>query len=147
MAEHHLAELNIAHMKYPLDAPEMTGFVERLDDINRLADQAPGFVWRLQTEAGDATSIDYFGPDYLVNLSVWEDIDSLHRYVYRSAHAEVMKQRHDWFERMTENYIVLWWVPAGYRPSIEEAGERLARLRRDGPGAYAFTLKQRFAPG
>ena len=146
MSEHHLAQLNIAKMNYPIDAPEMVDFVDLLEDINALADKAPGFVWRLQTEDGDATAIDYFGPDYLVNKSVWKDIDSLHRYVYRTAHADVMKRRHDWFERMTEAYIVLWWVPAGYLPGIEEAGERLEQLRRDGPGPGAFTLKQRFDP-
>lgn len=146
MSEHHLAQLNIAKMKYPMDAPEMVEFIGRLEDINALADHSPGFVWRLQTEDGDATAIDHFGPDYLVNLSVWQDIDSLHSYVYRSAHAEVMKRRHDWFERMTEAYIVLWWVPAGHLPDIEEAGERLEQLRRDGPGPRAFTLKQRFEP-
>ncbi len=146
MSEHHLAQLNIAKMKYPIDAPEMADFVDRLEDVNALADNSPGFVWRLQTEDGDATAIDYFGSDYLVNMSVWQDVDSLHAYVYRSAHTDVMKRRHDWFDRMTDAYIVLWWVPAGHVPSVEEAGERLEALRRDGPGPNAFTLKQRFAP-
>jgi hypothetical protein len=146
MPDYHLAQLNIARMKYPMDADDMSGFVARLEDINALADRSPGFVWRLQTEDGDATAIDFFGTDYLVNLSVWEDVDSLHAYVYRSAHAEVMARRHDWFERIVEAYLVLWWVPAGHIPGLEEAGERLEQLRRDGPGPSAFTLKQRFDP-
>ena len=147
MSEFHLAQLNIAQMKYPLDDPAMADFVARLDDINALADAAPGFVWRLQTEDGDATAIDFFGSDALVNMSVWQDIDSLHNYVYRTAHTEVMALRKQWFERMTEAYQVLWWVAAGQVPSLEEASARLERLRTDGPTAQAFTFKRAFEPG
>jgi len=147
MSHYHLAQLNIAKMKYPIDSPGMADFVARLDDINALADTAPGFVWRLQTDEGNATAIDYFGADTLVNLSLWKDADALHDYVYRTAHADVMRRRHDWFERMREVYLVLWWVPAGHIPDIEEAGARLDELRLHGPGPRAFTLKQRFDPG
>ncbi len=144
--DHHLAQLNIARMKYPLDAPQMAGFVARLEDINALADRAPGFVWRLKTEAGDATAIDYFGPDYLVNMSVWRDLDSLREFAFRSAHREVLARRHDWFDVIDEAYSVLWWIAAGSIPTLDEAGERLERLRRDGPGAQAFTFGQTFDP-
>ena len=146
VSEYHLAQLNIAKMKYPIDSAGMGEFVARLDDINALADAAPGFVWRLQTDEGNATAIDYFGSETLVNLSVWEDADALHTYVYRSAHADVMRRRHEWFERVSEAYMVLWWVPAGHIPDIEEAGARLDALRANGPSAHAFTLKQRFEP-
>jgi hypothetical protein len=137
-----LPNLNIAKMKFAIDAPELADFVARLEDINALADESPGFVWRLQTEDGDATAIDYFGPDSLVNMSVWTDVESLHNYVYRSAHNEVMALRKQWFDRMLEAYSVLWWIPAGTVPTIAQADERLQRLRQNGPTAGAFTFKQ-----
>ena len=144
MSAYHLAQLNIAKMKFAMDAPELADFVARLEDINALADESPGFVWRLQTDEGDATAIDYFGPDYLVNMSVWADVDSLYRYVYRSAHNEVMAQRKLWFDRMLEVYSVLWWIPGGTVPTIAQADERLQRLRQNGPTEEAFTFKQIF---
>ena len=144
MPHYHLAQLNIAKMKFAIDDPGMAGFVARLDDINALADAAPGFVWRLQTEDGDATGVDYFGSDALVNMSVWEDRDSLHNYIYRSAHSEVMALRKQWFERMTEAYSVLWWIAEGHVPTLDEASERLECLRLQGPGPSAFTFKQVF---
>jgi hypothetical protein len=147
VSEYHLAQLNIAKMKFSIDAPELAEFVARLEDINALADDSPGFVWRLQTEDGDATAIDYFGPEYLVNMSVWKDVESLHSYIYRSAHNEVMARRKEWFERMVEAYSVLWWIPLGSTPTLEEAARRLNSLRDHGPGAKAFTFKQVFPPG
>lgn len=146
MSRLHLAQLNIAHMKFAFDDPAMAGFVARLDDINALADDAPGFVWRLPAEEGDATAIDYFGADALVNMSVWRDIESLHAYVFRSAHNQVMAQRRQWFEHIESAYSVLWWIDAGHIPGLDEAGERLQRLRSEGPGPSAFTFKQPFPP-
>jgi hypothetical protein len=145
VSRYHLAQLNIAKMKFAIDDPGMAGFVARLDDINALADAAPGFFWRLQIEDGDATGVDYFGADALVNMSVWEDRDSLHNYIYRSAHSEVMAIRKQWFERMTEAYSVLWWIAEGHIPTLDEASERLECLRLQGPGPSAFTFKQVFA--
>jgi len=147
MSKYHLAQLNIAKMKFAIDDPELAGFVARLEDINALADDSPGFVWRLQTDDGDATSIDYFGADTLVNMSVWQNIDSLHSYIYRTAHNEVMARRKEWFERMVEAYSVLWWIPIGSIPTLEEAARRLDSLRDHGPGPKAFTFKQVFPPG
>ena len=146
MSRYQLAQLNIAKMKFAIDDPGMSDFVARLDDINALADSAPGFVWRLQTEDGDATGIDYFGTDSLVNMSVWTDLDSLHSYIYRSAHNEVMALRKQWFERMTEAYSVLWWVAEDHIPTLDEARDRLECLRLQGPGSSAFTFKQAFDP-
>jgi heme-degrading monooxygenase HmoA len=146
VSEYHLAQLNIAQLKYAFDAPELTEFVARFEEINALADDSPGFVWRLQTEDGDATAIDYFGPEYLVNMSVWEDVESLHDYVYRTAHNEVMARRKEWFERMLEVYAVLWWIPAGTIPTVADADQRLQSLRQNGPTAGAFTFKQVFPP-
>lgn len=147
MSEYHLAQLNIAKLKYGFDDPELADFVARLDDVNALADESPGFVWRLQTEEGDATAIDYFGADYLVNMSVWQDVESLREYAFRSAHKEVLARRNEWFDRMEDAYSVLWWIPAGTIPSIEQAGQRLDSLRANGPNPRAFTFKQIFEPG
>ena len=146
MPRYQLAQLNLAKMKFAIDHPEMSDFVARLDAINALADASPGFVWRLQTDDGDATGIDFFGTDALVNMSVWKDIESLHGYVYRSAHNEVMALRKQWFERMSESYSVLWWITDGQLPTLAEASERLDCLRELGPSARAFTFKQAFAP-
>lgn len=147
MPKYHLAQLNIAKLKYRLGDPELADFVARLEDINALADESPGFVWRLQTEDGDATAIDFFGPDYLVNMSLWQDVESLRDYAFRSAHKDLLARRHEWFDRMGEAYAVLWWVPAGSIPSIEEAGERLDSLRAEGPNPRAFTFKRIFEHG
>jgi len=133
-------------MKFPMDDPAMADFVARLDAINALADRAAGFVWRLQTDEGDATAIDHFGADKLVNMSVWQDLDSLHHYVFRSAHNQVMALRKQWFERMGEVYSVLWWVEAGHIPTLQEAGTRLDHLRQHGASAFAFSFKQSFPP-
>ena len=147
MPEYHLAQLNIAKLKYGLDDPELADFIARLDDVNALADESPGFVWRLQTDEGDATAIDFFGSDYLVNMSVWQDVESLRDYAFRSAHKEVLARRHEWFDRMEDAYAVLWWIPAGSIPTIEEASERLESLRQQGPNPQAFNFKQIFEPG
>lgn len=146
MTDYHLAQLNIARMKFPLDAPPMADFVARLDEINALADAAPGFVWRLQTGDGDATAIDFFGADMLVNMSVWKSIRELQDFAFRSAHREVFARREAWFEPMQQAWSVLWWLPAGELPSLEDAAARLESLRRDGPTGFAFTFLQRFEP-
>jgi len=146
MTTHHLAQLNIAQLKAPLDSPQLKDFVDNLDRINALAEASPGFVWRLQTPAGDATELRPFGDDVIVNMSVWTGPDALHDYVYRTAHTEILKRRHEWFERIAQAYAVLWWVPVGHAPTVDEAAERLATLRAQGPTARAFTFKQPFPP-
>ena len=146
MAAYELAQLNVALMKAPLDAPEMADFVANLDRINALAEDSPGFVWRLQTEEGDATALraPALGENVLVNMSVWSGVEALHGYVYRSAHVDVMRRRREWFERMREAYVVLWWVPRGHRPTMAEAADRLQRLREHGPTREAFTFRQAY---
>jgi hypothetical protein len=133
MSAYQLAQLNIALMKEPLDSPTMADFVANLDRINALAERSPGFVWRLQTEEGNATALRPLGEETLVNVSLWRDVESLNRYVYRSAHVEVMRRRKEWFERMREAYVVLWWVPRGHRPDVSEAIAKLELLRTKGP--------------
>jgi heme-degrading monooxygenase HmoA len=145
MSGYELAQLNIALMRAPLESPDMAGFVANLDRINTLADGSPGFVWRLQTDQGDATAMRPMGDDMLVNVSVWRDLDALAQFVYKSAHAEILRRRKEWFERMQEAFVVLWWVPGGHRPDIAEARSRLDLLRAMGPIADAFTFRHLFA--
>ncbi len=140
MADFELAQLNIARMLAPLESPLMAEFVANLDRINALAERSPGFVWRLKTEAGNATALRPFGEDMLVNLSLWRDVETLSDYVFRSAHVDIMRRRKSWFELPREAVTVLWWVSRGHRPSVDEARARLDLLRRDGPSADAFTF-------
>lgn len=143
--EWNLAQLNIGRLLAPIDSPVVSGFVDNLERINALADSAPGFIWRLQSDAGDATEFRLFDEETLVNMSVWKDVESLRDFVYQSAHVEIMRRRKEWFELIREAYQVLWWVPAGHRPGLQEAGERLERLREQGPTAEAFTFQAAFA--
>jgi hypothetical protein len=141
----HLAQVNIARMRAPLTDPVMADFVARLEEVNALADGSPGFVWRLQGSEGDATYLrPYDDERVLFNLSVWETFAHLKQYVYRTVHADVMKQRHSWFEKMTDAYLALWWVPIGHVPGVEEAKQRLDAVRITGPTPFAFTFKQSF---
>ena len=143
----HLAQLNVARMLGAIDSPVMAEFVAQLDAINALAERSPGFVWRLKTEDGDATAVRPYDDDrIIVNLTVWESVDALRDYVYRSDHVEVMRRRREWFARMAEAYVVLWWVPAGHVPTVAEAVARLDALRRDGPSPAAFTFRAPFPP-
>ncbi len=147
MPNYHIAQVNIARMNAPLDDPVMAGFVARLDEINALADKSPGFVWRLQTEAGNATYLRPYDDDrILFNFSIWESIEAPRTYVYKTAHAELLRQRRDWFENFSGAYVALWWVPRGYVPSIDEAKKRLAHLEAHGPSQFAFTFKTTFPP-
>jgi hypothetical protein len=144
---YHLAQLNIGRMRAPLESPVMADFVAQLDEINALADGSPGFIWRLQGEANNATDLRPYGDDrIIVNMSVWESLDALKAYVYRSGHASVMRRRREWFEHFDGMYMALWWVEAGYIPTVGEAKERLLHLEKHGPTADAFTFKQPFAP-
>ena len=147
MSSYELAQLNIGIIKGPMDSPVMAEFAGNLERINALAERSPGFVWRLQTEDGDATAIRPFEDEnMLVNMSVWRDGESLNKYVYSSAHVDVMRRRKQWFERMSEAYLVLWWVPRGHRPSVTEAIAKLEALRTQGPTAQAFTFRHVFPP-
>jgi heme-degrading monooxygenase HmoA len=143
----HLAQVNIARMRGALESEVMAGFVARLDEINALADRSPGFVWRLQTGEGNATYLRPYDDDrILFNLSVWESLEHLRDYVYRSAHVEVLRNRQEWFSKFEGAFLALWWVPAGHRPSIDEAKKRLAHLDEHGPTPFAFTFRMTFAP-
>jgi Domain of unknown function (DUF3291) len=143
----HVAQINVAQMLYPIDHPGMAAFVRALDPINALADGAPGFVWRLQDESGNATALNPFDdPMIIVNMSVWTSIEALFAFVYQTGHTAIMRQRKAWFEKPTEPHMALWWVAAGALPSVRDGKARLLHLRAHGSSAFAFSFKQRFAP-
>jgi hypothetical protein len=142
-----LAQINVARMVAPLDSPEMAEFVAQLAEINALAERSPGFIWRLQGDGGDSTAIRAFDdPMVLVNMSVWTSIDALRAYVYRSAHALVMRDRKKWFARHEGPYYAMWWVSEGHIPSVEEGKQRLELLAKDGPTVRAFWFGTAFDP-
>ena len=142
---YHLAEINIARLRAPVDDPMIADFVANLDRINALADGSPGFIWRLVGEGNNATDLqpDPSDPLLAVNMSVWESPQALGAFVYRSDHIGIMRRRAEWFEKM-ELYMALWWVPKGHQPSVEEGMAAIERLRRFGPTAEAFTFKTPF---
>jgi hypothetical protein len=129
-------------MRAPLDDPLMQGFVERLDPLNEVADNTPGFVWRYQTEEGNATEVRVFNDELILfNMSVWESVEALQDYVYKTNHVEAVRKRAKWFEKPTGSPFVLWWIPAGHIPAVEEAKERLEMLWQNGPTEQAFTFR------
>lgn len=145
MSRYHLAQVNIARMRGAIDSPVMADFVAQLDAINAIADTTPGFVWRLQGAEGNATALRVFDdPMLIINMSVWESIEALFEYTYRSDHIDVYRRRGEWFERMATPHMALWWIPAGHIPTPQEAKDRLALLERVGTSPLAFTFKQRF---
>jgi hypothetical protein len=148
-----VAQVNIGRLVAPLDSPQLADFVAGLDPVNAAADGAPGFVWRLQTEDGDATALRVFEHDaegadggILLNMSVWETVEDLAAFVYGEAHLAVLRRRREWFERLKDIYAALWWVPRGHIPTITEAEDRVKHLRAHGPTPRAFTFKVHFPP-
>jgi hypothetical protein len=139
-----LAQLNIARLRFPLDGPELKDFVDALPEINGLGDASPGFVWRLQDDSGDATGVaNPFGEGVIINLTVWESVEALREFIYRSPHLDYMRRRREWFDHLgIEAHLVLWWVPVGHTPTVDEAAERLAHLEKHGSTEHAFTLRE-----
>ena len=141
-----LAQLNIADAKYDIDRAEMIGFTGRIDAINALADQAPGFVWRMVDDGPEdgalSLRMEGYGPMTLVNMSVWENIESLYHFVYKTAHSKVMRGKEDWFNPISNNYMVLWWIKDGHIPDLDEAHSKLTLIRERGasPDAFSFAL-------
>ena len=147
-----LAQVNIGRLRAPLDSPALADFMAALDPVNALADAAPGFVWRLQTEDGNATAVRAFEWDQadsagvIMNMSVWESVEALAAFVYSEEHRQVLRRRREWFERMPVAYTALWWIPRGHIPATGEAEDRIRRLRLNGPTPQAFTLRTHFPP-
>jgi hypothetical protein len=146
-ASYELAQVNIGRLRAPLDSVQLKDFVEGLDPVNAVADAADGFVWRLQSESGNATDVPVLGDAWLiVNMSVWRDASALTAFMYQGRHRELLARRREFFERLEEAMAVLWWVPAGHRPTVAEAESRLLHLREHGPTRHAFTLRTSFPP-
>ncbi|MEM9954032.1 MAG: DUF3291 domain-containing protein [Chloroflexota bacterium] len=143
--DYHIAQVNIARMLAPIDSNIMAGFVARLDEINALADQAEGFVWRLQSDDGNATDIRVFDDDMLiVNLSVWESVEALHAYTYKTDHAQLIKGRKQWFSQLGSHHMAIWYIPAGQLPTTDDARARLEYLNAHGATPESFTFAHRF---
>lgn len=141
----HLAQLNVAKAKYDMEAEQMKPFVDNLDPVNELAEASEGFIWRLQDESGDATSIQaYDDPRMIVNMSVWASVSNLKDFMFRTHHIDFLKRKKEWFEPLSEDSYVLWWIPKGTTPTVEEAIDRLQHLKENGDSPYAFTFKSNF---
>ncbi|NEB75491.1 DUF3291 domain-containing protein [Streptomyces sp. SID14478] len=147
MTTYELAQVNIGRLTAPLDTPELKDFTDNLEPVNATADAADGFVWRLQGDSGDATDLRIYDDEWLlVNMSVWRDHDALKAFMYAGTHRELLARRREFFERLSEAVTALWWVPAGHRPTVAEAEQRLTHLREHGPTPYAFSLRRQFSP-
>lgn len=144
MSRYQLAQINVAELRAPLDSPQLKDFVDNLDRINALAEGSPGFVWRLTGDGNDATELRPMGEKIIVNYSIWRDVETLKNFVYSTAHVEILKRKREWFERMKLNYV-LWWVPAGHVPGVEEAVAKLEYLRAHGPSSEAFHFGEAYS--
>ena len=143
----HLAQINIGRLVAPVDDPQVADFMAGLDAINALAEASPGFVWRLQTPEGNATALRV-SPDerVIVNMSVWDSIEALAEFAYRTGHVDFLRRRREWFERYGSAHLALWWLPAGELPDVAEGLERLDTLATHGPTRAAFTFREPFSP-
>jgi hypothetical protein len=144
----HLAQLNVGRLKAAIDDPMIDDFRMNLVRINSLAETSPGYVWRLQDDSGDATSIKPFGDELeIINLTVWKSTEALADFTYRSGHLDLLRRRREFFEPPHQPILCLWWIPAGTIPTVDDAIGRLDYLRAHGPSPRAFTFRHRYEPG
>jgi len=143
--KYHLAQVNIARFRLPIEDPVNVDFVQNLDRVNTIADAQPGFVWRMKGEGNSATDVKAFDdPNVVINMSVWSDMESLAAFAYRNAeHRKIMARRKEWFEKI-DVYLALWWIPEGHLPTIDEAKAKLELIARLGPTKDAFTFGRPF---
>jgi catalase (peroxidase I) len=139
-APQHIAQLNIGRVRHPLDDPRMADFMNNLERVNALAERSPGFVWRYADASGNATDTRPFADDprMMINMSVWESVEALEKFVWQTVHTRFYGRKHEWFEKLDGAYFVLWHVPAGHRPRVQEAIERLEHMKAHGPSPHAF---------
>lgn len=149
-ARFHLAQANVAYSLWPSSDPRMAPYLARLDEMNTLADVSPGFVWRYRTDSRDPNQREFSDPLVLFNMSVWESVEALHAYTYRTAHAQVYAGRKQWFVDQKAvvggHALAMWWIPAGELPTVAEAKVRMDAIVRDGPSESAFHFKKTFPP-
>ncbi len=144
--QYHIAQVNIGKILGPMDGPVMHEFFINLEPINQLAEQSDGFVWRLKDDQDNATNIKVFEDDkILINMSVWETVDDLFKFTYQTQHADFLKRRREWFEKLKEMYMVLWYVPAGTIPTPQDAIKKLQYLTENGDTPNAFGFRNRFS--
>ena len=141
-ATHHLAELNVGRLLVPTDDPRVKEFMDNLDRINGLGKRMPGFVWMMEGsgEPGTGNTETFVGddPQSVTNLTVWESVETLEQFVWNTVHRQFYERREEWFEVLGKMHFVMWWVPAGHRPTLDEALERLEHLRQNGDSDHAF---------
>jgi hypothetical protein len=143
----YLAQVNIGKIIAPMNSSLMAGFADNLDRINALAESSEGFIWRLKDEANNATSIKVFDDDFIIiNMSVWTNMDALYKYVYQSVHTDYLKRRREWFEKMPEMHMALWYVPESHIPDTAEAVDKLKYIRKHGETPLAFGFKNKYLP-
>lgn len=148
MTKYHIAEINIARMKgVNINDPMMKEFVDNLNIVNQIAEKSNGFVWRLKDENNNATSINpYNDEQVIINVSVWENIETLEEFMYRTFHSEFLKRRKEWFSNFGKAHTAMWWVPEGHIPSLEEAVEKLDYLQKNGATINSFDFRNKFPP-
>lgn len=145
--KYHYAQFNVAWLRKPLDHPDIADFKNAIDPLHDIADQTPGFVWRLIADGDDdATALRPLGEDGIINFTVWESREAMAAWVYRHEHGAALKRRRDWFNPPVEPSVVMWWIPAGHTPTLDEALDRLQYLRNNGPTPLAFTFKHKYSP-
>jgi hypothetical protein len=153
-----LAQVNVAYALGGPDDPVMADFMAQLDEINALAERSPGFVWRYVTDSRDPGQRELADPRVLFNMSVWDSVESLHAYAYKTQHGNVFAARKKWFGEWKQHvaalpelgegapFLALWWLPAGEVPTPQQGLEKLRLLGARGPHPQAFTFKRMFTP-
>jgi hypothetical protein len=141
----YLAQVNVATLKFPIDSPQLKDFADNLDPVNVIAESSEGFIWRLKDDTGNATEIQAFDdPNIIFNMSVWRSVEDLKNFMFRTHHLGFMKRKKEWFEPMTTDNYVLWWIKPDEIPTVEQGRERLLHLREHGDTPHAFTFKSNF---
>ena len=144
---YHIAQINVARMiGVNIDDPVMKEFVDNLDRVNEMAESSPGFIWRLKDESNNASSFDPYKDDkIIINISVWQDIESLENFTYKTFHSDFLRRRKEWFKKYGQAHYAMWWIPQGETPSLDESVDRLNHMQEYGPSEKAFNFKVNFA--
>ena len=146
MSKYRLAEINIARMKgVDINDPIMQEFVDNLDKVNAVAESSNGFVWRLKDDNNNATSLNpYDDEQVIINISVWETIETLEHFMYKTFHTEFLKRRKEWFQTFGKAYTAMWWIEEGKYPTMQEAVDKLGYLQKNGASIVVFDFKHKF---
>ncbi len=130
----HLAQVNIGRLLHEQNDPRVAEFMENLDRVNAMAERMPGYVWRVKDDSGNATALPFDNdPTLIANVTVWENVESLQMFVFRTVHARFYGKRQSWFEKLERPHFAMWWIQEGHRPTYEEAAAKLRQLESEGP--------------